>query len=208
MVWFIKIWKGECGPVLHNLVHDMYNDDETWYLTGFFKPAYDMLIRIDRDLLTDCEKFPSTKVAAERLKDMLFAEVNEIWSTYEMSVTTREIHPVWKSRKLAPVQHSFLTAVSVHKLALGRGNLAQYNHRCGRTCSPNCSFCPGVVENLNHIFCHCNTRKPHLRGLRHACKRLNIAYELKTLFTDERLRPELEKTILKLEICTRHKHPK
>ena len=180
---------------LYNLVHSLCLDDERWALTGFFKPAYDMIQRLDRGLL-----YTPSKNASSILKQMLFEEVNAQWINSDDSFDTHLVHPIWKQRKLSIVHYSRATSVSLHKLVLGRGNTGQYLHRCKRAPTPFCKSFPNVIENLEHVFCNCPARCNKLVKLKTLCRNLNLTYDLPTLFTDTRTRKSLEIVFLELAL--------
>lgn len=59
--------------------------------------------------------------------------------------------------------------LAVHK----KFNHNELLHRQGRKASPNCDYCPNVVEDLNHTLFDCASTRPIWRNLQHQLRTIN-----------------------------------
>ena len=194
LMWFIKIWQRLAGKTLHNLLHSMRASDSCWEKTTFFKPAFDMIQRLDPALL----EMPP-KIASIHLKRLLFREVNQIWGEYDESMTTHLVHPNWEPRRLAIICHSRNTAVRLHRLVLGRGNVGVWLNRCKRRNDSSCSKCGHDRETLAHVL-ECPGRTQAIKKLKDACEAANCEFTISKIFTDVRVRREVELFISRLQL--------
>ena len=139
------------------------------------------------------------ETATIHLRRLLFREVNQMWVEYDGSMTTHLVHPTWEPRRLAIVCHSRNTAVRLHRLVLGRGNVGVWLHRCKRRPDASCQLCGSDSENLAHVL-ECTGRARACTELKKKCKAHECDFTVSQIFTNVRIRPEVEKFIARLQL--------
>ena len=141
--------------------------------------------------LFDCEK---SKRKSE-VKRAMFLELNEFWHGLSEARVTKLIHPEWKERRLPSFMSNRYLHTVMHRLALGRGPLRYVIHRRHDSRLQKCRYGCSEKEDVCHVIFNCkkNERKRNL--LKRRCRKMNLEYDMKTLFCKIDLQDDVEALI-------------
>ena len=175
LMWYLKIFKGETDPVLTEQLESMRSNDAMFSLTCFYKHCHnyvEQLSKLGEVNLFDCEM----KSLKTELRKAMFFELNEYWNSLNEARVTKEIHPVWKERRLPSFMRKRYTHTVMHRLALGRGPLRKVIHRKHHEKLQKCRYGCDAKEDIYHVVLKCKKTE----GLRNILKKqcLNMSLEL------------------------------
>ena len=125
--WYLRIVRGDAGVALKKLAGDLFTDTDcfwnpAWSRTIFFKPAHDLLHRLNGLLSDDIDIFKLPISAAKvSIKEAMFLELGNSWNSYKFSAFSKIIHPEWIPRRLNRKMLCKRTNVCYHNFAVGRG---------------------------------------------------------------------------------------
>jgi len=198
--WYLRIVKGLAGSEVHDQLWNLYSDDEAWTQTCFFRPAYELIKRLNL-YVKDAHKIDiftaPFHVGRRLLKEAFFHELNTLWNDYDGCKIGHIIHPEWKPLKWQNLMTCKRVNVQYHRLAVGRGNTQVWYDRIGISVNKNCRFCKNTEENIEHLFLHCQCLTTDRVLLKSKCEAHNITFDLQTLFTHPKLQIPVEKFIAK-----------
>ena len=197
-IWYMKIRLGLAGVALKNqyAAFSCRSNDDVWSRTCFYKPAHDLIVRLDPTLL-DCIDLPTFRT---RLRDCIFDELTVFWQGCPHARICHVIHPSWSRVRWSRLIFSRRTCSLYHQIAVGRGKLGNRRiyskfKRKGRAfCRHGCN----CIETAEHVFLGCPFYKDDIRDLHTICKRRGINYDLKNLFTRSCLQSRVEMFLGKL----------
>lgn len=194
LVWYLKAYHGRASRVVQRQLFEFFEDDEIWFQSSFYNPAYRMLLFLRRVSCINFWGIPVDKVS-EPIRDALFKVANNFWSNLDISPHVRVIHPIWQFKKFSRICHSRHTNAIFHSCALGRGRLQEFLFSCGTAPHPNCCLGCADRENTYHVFISCPQRKEKRNFLKKKFDDLSIAFNLTNLFTNEKIQIDVEKFI-------------
>ena len=189
-IWYMKIRLGLAGASLDRqlaVLSDPAND-EMWSRTCFYKPAHDLILRLDRRLL----KMSSIHRFTDRLRACFFDELSRCWSDCTHARICHVIHPRWESISWGRLSISRRASCFYQQVAVGRGSFndrINYSNRRGDT---SCRFGFDTIETVQHVFfdcAHCSNARDDLTLI---CREKNLVYSLTNLFTHRSLRCRVE----------------
>ena len=159
-----------------------------WGRTCFYKPAHDLIRRLDRRLL----KLSSIQCFTDRLRVCFFEELSRCWLDCGHARICHSIHPHWEPLSWGRLSVSRRASCFYHQVAVGRGSFndrIRYSNRKGST---SCRFGCDTVETVQHVFFDCPFCSNARNDLGLICREKNLVYSLKNLFTHRSLRCRVE----------------
>ena len=197
-IWYMKIRLGLAGNALKDQLSRLSNPrcDELWAKTYFYKPAHDMIHRLEPKLL-DLQCISEFK---GRLRDLFFDELTERWRACSHAPICHVIHPEWRPVCWTRMIFSRQTCSSYHQIAVGRGKFGdrlRYSGR-GAISNNNCRFGCNITEDVYHLFFDCVYCSSDILTLQNLCARKRLDYSLKNLFYCECLQPRVELFLKKI----------
>ena len=194
--WLYRIATEKSVGIYHLFYNmkDIPDNDEIWGDSIFFKPAYDMIKRLEPVYFKkhrkkvmfleskNIQKFKSYIVEA------CFIEVNAFWKSYHQGRFTYSILPKWENQKILPKPHSRNSEKMYYRMCFTQNNLKEFLFSLKNTKEKDnlCRFCCSNVENVNHILIGCC--KLNYVKMKNTCKRLDIKYNIKNLLTHYKLK--------------------
>ena len=165
-------------------------NDEAWAETCFYRPAHDLIQRLDSTLLNirNIDEFKC------KLRLCMFDELTVKWQNCQHAKICHVIHPCWESLTWTRNIFSRQTCAFYHQIAVGRGKFGdryKYSSR-KRNCNPNCKFGCCAVSSIYHFLFDCRYCDDDILDLQMICKRKRIEYSVKNLFTKPCLQTRVE----------------
>ena len=127
-------------------------------------------------------------------------ELTYKWHSNDKSIFSKRLYKTWTCVKLYPIMLTKISTSWYHQLAVGRGKLNS-NSRCVHdtdVLSPSCRFGCHADETVEHIFLRCPFLLPQQTTLRTTCSLSDIPYTIQHLLTDDNLKIDVERLLLKL----------
>ena len=197
LVWYLKAYHGKASKVVQKQLLRFFDDDEIWFSSCFYNPAYRMLRFLQSVSSINFWGVNLDKVS-DIIRDTLFKVANQTWIKSDASANVKIIHPEWKYKKFNRICHSRYTNAIFHSCALGRGRLNDFLFVCKAAPHPNCSLGCDDREDTLHVFISCDKRKEKRATLKEKFQKKKIEFNLKNIFNNDKTQLDVEKFIKEL----------
>ena len=195
-IWYMKIRLGLAGKALQDQQRRLFDpcSDVLWAETCFYKPAHDLISRLDPTLLT----LYFLPVFRSRLRDLFFDELTMRWRDCTHAPLCHVIHPEWRPVEWTRLILSRRTCCSYHQIAVGRGKFGDRSKYSGRGGSSFCRFGCSTLETVHHLFFECSFCTADIVDMQLICRRKRLDYCLQTLFTHPSLQARVERFLRRI----------
>ena len=186
-----------------NLPHILSTIDKLFSLSvGNSKDAPFMvkiLLKWEKKFLSGVKKFENYWWSSKREKNEWRNELRDRWLNNGKSQFSKRIYNFdWPFQRLNCTILSKFTTTWYHQIACGRGRFNERMSMFNQSLSPLCRFGCLKPETVDHIFSSCHALDEERALLRDHCHRLDVRYDLKSLFTNSHLQLPVEKFLLKI----------
>ena len=171
-------------------------NDIQWGNTKYFKPAYNMIKRLEHCYntvnTTDCVFLELNDIQSFKkvCKVAAYYEVNLYWQNYHKARYTHSLYGdiSFDQKRIVNVSYNRKGEMLYHRLCFEQNFLNLWKFNSEQYVTDLCRFCALEIEDVTHIFCECE-RLDH--------DRLKIVCQVYSLLTDVNLKTEVEKFLCK-----------
>ena len=193
LCWLFRIANDERTGI-HNLFNWMRSreNDEIWGDSLFFKPAYDMIKRLEYVYYLDKHKeidfldSVNVKEFKRLVIESCYIEVNSYWKNVKSGRHTFKLIPEWEKRKILDQALPRKCEIMYYKLSFHQNYLKEFMYYIGKSDNDLCRFCSLEKESLIHVFRDCKKVDNH--SLQMECCRNNVEFNLTQILTNENLK--------------------
>ena len=189
------------GSEVYQLFIELKNDisrHEQWGQSVYFKPAYDMLLRLQRrynkehNLNVKFLESDNVEQFKKYLKVSSYLEVQDFWSHYEKGRYTYELIPIPKYKRVIynHTSHTRSEEKMYYRLSFPQ-YLNDFKYRHNITDHDTCRFCKKETESIKHIIMECE--QLDYNHLKYECTKHNIEYNVKNVLLNDKIKYEVEK---------------
>jgi len=195
LIWYLKARNGP-NTLLRSYYLNEKADDLRWALSIFFRPAEELLTRLNDLVEVDLFSFKDTSAKFWIRKAMCW-ELSDMWFRENMSHFTKRLYKRWSCIKLNPLMLTKISTTWYHQLPVGRGYLNSIQHKYYPSIDPHCRFGCGCDETVDHIFLRCpfvDTERLYIQKL---CTSLDLPFILSSIFIAPELKLSVERLLLR-----------
>ena len=199
-----KIPNSKVSRLFFALKDDLFYDQQ-WGDSIFFKPAWDMLKRLEKNYnvknKTDIDFYEESDIIKFKklIKESAFYEFNDFWNKFDGRHTFNYFsESKYNLKRISSTTYSREAEKLYYSLSFKQNFLNKWNFTGNSSIKSDtdlCRFCKNNIEDVEHILCECSSLDYSVQQI--ACSYNKVELNTKNLLGNVKMKYDVEKFLVK-----------